>query len=265
MYFGDEGSYSQQAMERFFGKGGYISYARQKFTDVMKAVSEGEADYGVVPIENSSTGGITDIYDHMLEYNIHIVGEQIIKIEHALLAKKGVKAEDICKVYSHSQGIRQCSSFFNSHPEIEAIAVSSTVAGAKAAAEASDNSSAAIASEKAADVYGLEILKSRINEQDNNSTRFVVFSSEKKYIKNAQKISISFEAKHESGALYRILSHFYRNGINLEKIESRPIPDRTWEYRFFVDIAGNLMMQSVKNSLGGAEEESEGLTILGNY
>lgn len=265
VYFGDEGSYSQQAMERFFGKGGYISYARQKFTDVMKAVSEGEADYGVVPIENSSTGGITDIYDHMLEYNIHIVGEQIIKIEHALLAKKGVKAEDICKVYSHSQGIRQCSSFFNSHPDIEAIAVSSTVAGAKAAAEASDNSSAAIASEKAADVYGLEILKSRINEQDNNSTRFVVFSSEKKYIKNAKKISISFEAKHESGALYRILSHFYRNGINLEKIESRPIPDRTWEYRFFVDIAGNLMMQSVKNSLGGAEEESEGLTILGNY
>lgn len=114
-------------------------------------------------------------------------------------------------------------------------------------------------------MYGLEILKSRINEQDNNSTRFVVFSSEKKYIKNAKKISISFEAKHESGALYRILSHFYRNGINLEKIESRPIPDRTWEYRFFVDIAGNLMMQSVKNSLGGAEEESEGLTILCNY
>lgn len=265
VYFGNEGSYSQQAMERFFGKGGYISYARQKFTEVMRSVSEGEADYGVVPIENSSTGGITDIYDHMLEYNIHIVGEQIIKIEHALLAKKGVKAEDIRKIYSHSQGIRQCSSFLNAHPEIEAIAVSSTASGAKAVAEAVDNCSAAIASEKAAEIYGLCILKSRINKLDNNSTRFVVFSSEKKYIKNAKKISISFEAKHESGALYRILSHFYRNGINLEKIESRPIPDRTWEYRFFVDIAGNLMMQSVKNALGGAEEESEGLTILGNY
>ncbi len=265
VYFGNVGSYSQQAMESFFGKGGYISYGRQNFTDVMKAVSEGEADYGVVPIENSSTGGITDIYDHMLEYDIHIVGEQIIKIEHALLAKSGVKAEDIKRVYSHSQGIRQCSSFFKAHPDIEAIAVSSTAMGAQAVSESADNCSAAIASERAAGLYDLCVLISGINELDNNSTRFVIFSSDKKYIKNAKKISISFETKHESGALYRILSHFYRNGINLEKIESRPIPDRTWEYRFFVDITGNLMMQSVKNSLGGVEDESEGLAILGNY
>ena len=128
-----------------------------------------------------------------------------------------------------------------------------------------DISQAAIAAESAAELYGLKILKNRVNEQDNNSTRFIILSSRKEYVRNSGKISISFEAKHESGALYRILSHFYQNGINLEKIESRPIPNRTWEYRFFVDIDGNLQMQSVKNALGGVCQESEGMNIIGNY
>ncbi len=264
-FFGEEGTYSQQAMERFFGKGGYISFPRPTFTDVMKAVCDGEADYGVVPIENSSTGGITDIYDHMHDYNIYIVGEQIIKIEHALLGLKNSSLPDIKRVYSHSQGIRQCSAFFKDNPGITPIAVANTITGAKTVLMDNDISQAAIAAENAAELYGLKILKSRINEQDNNSTRFIILSSKKEYVRNSGKISISFEAKHESGALYRILSHFYQNGINLEKIESRPIPNRTWEYRFFVDIAGNLQMQSVKNALGGVRAESEGMNIIGNY
>ncbi len=264
-FFGEEGTYSQQAMERFFGKGGYISFSRPTFIDVMKAVCDGEADYGVVPIENSSTGGITDIYDHMHDYNIYIVGEQIIKIEHALLGLYDSEISDIRKVYSHSQGIRQCNSFFEANPHITPIAVANTITGAKTVLMDNDISQAAIASVNAAELYGLKVLKSQLNEQDNNSTRFIVLSAKKEYVKSSKKISISFEAKHESGALYRILSHFYRNGINLEKIESRPIPNRTWEYRFFVDIAGNLQMQSVKNALGGVQKESEGMNIIGNY
>lgn len=264
-FFGEEGTYSQQAMERFFGKGGYISFSRPTFTDVMEAVCDGEADYGVVPIENSSTGGITDIYDHIHDYNIYIVGEQIIKIEHALLGLPESDITDIRRVYSHSQGIRQCSSFFKAHPDITPIAVANTITGAKTVLLDNDKSQGAIAALGAAELYGLKVLKSRVNEQDNNSTRFIVLSAKKEYVKNSKKISISFEAKHESGALYRILSHFYQNGINLEKIESRPIPNRTWEYRFFVDIAGNLQMKSVKKALNGVCKESEGMDIIGNY
>ncbi len=264
VFFGNEGTYSQQAMERFFGSGGYVSFSKSKFTEVMEAVHNKEADYGVVPIENSSTGGITDIYDHMQDYNIYIVGEQIIKIEHALLSK-GDNIDNIRNVYSHIQGIRQCESYLTAHPFMTPVEVTSTAKGAQIVSESEDISCAAIASVKAAEVYGLNVLERGINTTDVNSTRFIILSSKKNFVKNASKISISFEAKHESGALFRILSHFSRNGINLEKIESRPIPDRTWEYRFFVDIAGNLAMQNVKNALGGVAAESEGLTILGNY
>lgn len=264
-YFGVEGTYSQQAMEYYFGEDGYQSFALPKFIDVMNAVHNGEADYGVVPIENSSTGGITDIYDHMLDYDIYIVGEQIVKIEHALLGLPGSCIGNIKKVFSHTQGLRQCSSFFENNPLIQPVEVSSTAAGAQMVINDNDMTQGAIAAKRAAKVYGLDILKTAVNEQNNNSTRFIILSDRKQYINSAKKISISFETKHESGALYRILSHFYHNGLNLEKIESRPIMGKTWEYRFFVDIAGRLDMQSVKNALSGIGEESEGFNIIGNY
>lgn len=264
-YFGTEGTYSQRAMESFFGEGGYRSFAIPSFTDVMGAVESGEADYGVVPIENSSTGGITDIYDHIGDYNIYIVGEQIIKIEHALLGLPGSSTEDIKKVYSHIQGIMQCPSFFEAHPHIRPVEKSSTAEGARLVVEGNDRSVGAIAGVQAARVYGLDILENVINDRNNNSTRFVILSGRKIYIDSSRKISISFELKHESGALYRILSHFYHNGINLEKIESRPIPEKTWEYRFFVDIAGNLKMQGVKNALSVINRDADNVRIIGNY
>lgn len=264
-YFGTEGSYSQRAMESFFGEGGYSSFAIPSFTDVMRAVENGEADYGVVPIENSSTGGITDIYDHIGDYNIYIVGEQIIKIEHALLGLAGSSTEDIKKVYSHIQGIMQCPSFFEAHPQIQPIEKSSTAEGARLVVEGNDRSVGAIAGVQAARVYGLDILENVINDSTNNRTRFVILSGRKIYANSSRKISISFELKHESGALYRILSHFFHNGINLEKIESRPIPEKTWEYRFFVDIAGNLKMQGVKNALSVINRDADNVRIIGNY
>lgn len=264
-FFGVEGTYSQQAMERFFGDGGYISYPLPEFVSVMAAVEKGEADFGVVPIENSSTGGITDIYDHMNEYDVHIVGEQIIKIEHALIGLEGVDANDIKTVYSHAQGIRQCAGFLKAHPWIQPVEVGSTAQGAKRVADDHDPSIGAIAGVQAAKVYNLNVIENAINDQGNNRTRFVILTKAKNYINNSKKISISFEVKHESGALYRILSHFYNNGINLEKIESRPILGKTWEYRFFVDIAGNLKMQGVKNALYAIENDADNVKILGNY
>lgn len=264
-YFGVEGTYSQRAMESFFGEGGYKSFAIPSFTDVMRAVESGEADYGVVPIENSSTGGITDIYDHIGDYNIYIVGEQIIKIEHALLGLPGSTTKDIRKVYSHIQGIMQCPAFFEAHPYIQPVEKSSTAEGARLVLEGNDKSVGAIAGVQAAKVYGLDILENVINDRTNNSTRFVILCGRKIYTNRSRKISISFELKHESGALYRILSHFYHNGINLEKIESRPIPEKTWEYRFFVDIAGNLNMQGVKNALAVINRDADNVRIIGNY
>lgn len=264
-YFGVEGTHSQQAMEDFFGESGYQSFPLPKFTDVMKAVNDGAADYGVFPIENSSTGGITDIYDHMHEYNIYIVGEQIVRIEQALLGLPGSTIEGIRTVYSHTQGIRQCSSFLEQHPYMHPVTVGSTATGAKRVMDEQDITHAAIASKRAAKVYGLEILKPVVNESSNNSTRFVIISSKKQYVHNAGRISISFEARHESGALYKILSHFYNYGINLEKIESRPVKRRNWEYRFFVDISGNLSMQCVNKALAAVNAVSDGMAILGNY
>lgn len=264
-FFGVEGSYSQQAMEDFFGESGYISYSLPKFTDVMQAVSDGDADYGVLPIENSSTGGITDIYDHMHEYDIYIVGEQIVRIEHALLGLPGSSIENIRKVYSHSQAIRQCSRFLESHSYMQAVPIASTAAGAGRIVGDNDITKAAIASKRAAKTYGLNILKEAINESDNNSTRFVIISGKRQYVRNAGRISICFETRHESGALYKTLSHFYNYGINLEKIESRPVKARNWEYRFFVDIAGNLGMQCVNNALAAVNEVSDNMVILGNY
>lgn len=264
-YFGVEGTHTQRAMESYFGENGYMACAMPKFSDVMKAVECGEVDYGVVPIENSSTGGITDIYDHIGDYNIYIVGEQIIKIDQALLGIKGSRIEDIKKIYSHPQGIMQCPAFFESHPDIIPVEKASTAEGARLVLEENDKSVAAIAGVQAAKVYGLDILDGAINDENNNSTRFVILSGKKQYMSNSRKISISFELKHESGALYRILSHFYHNGINLEKIESRPIPEKTWEYRFFVDIAGNLKMQGVKNALAVLNRDADNVRIIGNY
>lgn len=264
-YFGVEGSHTQQAMEDYFGESGYSSFSLSKFTQVMEAVSRGEADYGVLPIENSSTGGVTDIYDHIQEYDIYIVGEQIVRIEQALLGLPGSIIEDIEVVYSHNQGIRQCAAFLEEHPYMKPIEVSSTAAGAKRVLAEQDRTRAAIAARRAAKVYGLDILKESVNECNNNSTRFVIISGKKQFVRNSGRISISFEAKHESGSLYKILSHFYNNGINLEKIESRPVKSRNWEYRFFVDIAGNLSMRCVNNALGAVAEVSDSMTILGNY
>ncbi len=261
--FGEHGAYTEQAMQEVFGEN-IDAINKNSFREVMEMVAAGEAKYGVLPIENTSTGGITDIYDLLLDYDVAIVAEHIVKVEQTLLGKKGATLDDIKVVYSHPQGLMQCSKFLESHENITSKAYSSTAGAAKKVAEENDISQAAIASKRAAKIFDLDILQESINHESNNYTRFIIISNQKVFLSDAGKISLSFEIKHQVGALYNMLSNFYYNNLNLTKIESRPIENRNWEYRFFVDIEGNLNDPSVSNALACIDEFASKFTVLGN-
>lgn len=263
--FGVKGSYTEQAMEEYFGTDINSFYA-PTFKNVMQAIHEGEADYGVLPIENTSTGGISDIYDLLVSFDNYIIGEHVVKIEHALLGLPDAKLEDIRNVYSHPQGLMQCSKYIERNLNLKPIESSiSTADSAKKILDDGDITQGAIASKRAGAYYGLKVLAESINHENTNSTRFIIISCKKEFIKNANKISICFELPHESGSLYNMLSHFIYNNLNMTKIESRPLEGRNFEYRFFVDFVGNLNEAGVKNALYGIKEEATSLKILGNY
>ncbi|WP_167959298.1 bifunctional chorismate mutase/prephenate dehydratase [Anaerosporobacter faecicola] len=263
VFFGQEGTYTQQCMEDYFGTE-INSYNELTFRKVMEAVKEGKADYGVLPIENSSTGGITDIYDLLVEYDNCIVGEHVVKIENALLGLEGATIENLKKVYSHPQPLMQCAKFLEEHDYIQKKEFASTAASAMKVKEDGDLTQAAIGSRKAAQCYGLQILKDSINSDQTNCTRFIIIANQKIFIEDANKVSICFELPHKSGTLYNMLSHFIYNNLNMVKIESRPINGKKFEYRFFVDVEGNLKDAGVINALRGIKEEASTLRVLGN-
>ena len=264
VYLGPEASYTSQAMEDCFGKN-CKSFPASNFKEIMEIIKEGKADYGVLPIENTSTGGITDIYDLLASYDNYIVGEHVVKIEHALLGIKGSKIEEIETVYSHQQGIRQCKEFLEAHPNMKCVELDSTALGAKKVSVDQLKTQASITSKRAADYYGLEVLAEHINSNDQNATRFIIVTNKKIFLSDANKVSICFVAPHISGALYNILSHMIFNNLNMTKIESRPLVGKSFEYRFFVDFEGNLNSPAVKNTLNGIAEEAIELKVLGNY
>lgn len=264
VFQGVEGAYAQAAMKAYFGDK-VSSFAVAKWRDALEAIAEGMADFAVLPIENSTAGFVSEIYDLLMKYDDYIVGEQIIRVEHVLLGLPGAKLSGIRTVYSHEQGLMQCEEFLNGHRDWQQEAVDNTAMAAKKVAKEQDASQAAIASAFAGEVFGLEILKEHISTSAGNSTRFIIVSNQRIFQKDANKISICFEAPHRSGALYNILSHFIYNNLNMSKIESRPIPERNWEYRFFVDVEGNLNDSAVKNALRGITEEAANVKILGNY
>ncbi|WP_343209427.1 prephenate dehydratase [Anaerolentibacter hominis] len=264
VYFGVPGSYTEQAMLEVFGDK-VQGFNRTAFKDIMEAVQAGEADYGILPIENSSTGGIDDIYDLLVDYENVIVGQHIIKIRQSLLGLAGAKPEDIKTVYSHPQGILQCSRFLEKYPSMKAVEFASTAAGAAKVKEDQDSSQAAIGSIRAAEYYGLSVICEQINDEDTNSTRFIIITREKKYLEDGNLISLSLELPHTAGSLYNILSHIRFNGLNMTKIESRPLSGKPFEYRFFIDFQGNLKEPGVRNAIRGMAEEAVDFRILGNY
>lgn len=264
VFQGTNGAYSQLAGVTYFGDDAE-AYPVDTFRDAMCAIEEGRADYAVLPIENSTAGVVDEMYDLLVEFENHIVGEQIIGIEHALLGCKDSELSDIRTVYSHPQALMQCQGYLREHADFKQVSYLNTAMAAKKVFDDQDKSQAAIANPYTAQLYGLKILQKKINDEKENSTRFIIVAGKKIYCKNASKISLCFEIPHAAGSLYQTLSHLIYNGLNMTKIESRPVRERNWEYRFFVDFEGNLSDVRVKNALAGLRAETTYLKILGNY
>ena len=265
VYQGVEGAYAHIAARKSFSADS-VFFNVKTWHDAMEAVEKGEADYAVLPIENSSHGAVTDNFDLLLRYpDCAIVGETDLLIRHALLGISGAEPGEIRRVYSHAQAIGQCSAFFETHPEIEAVPVLNTALAAKQVAESGDRTAAALASEEAAELYGLEVLQRGVNVQKQNTTRFLIVGKEKLYSAQASKISICFETSHQPGALYNALGNFIFNSVNMLMIQSRPIPERNFEYRFFVDVEGSLSDPNVINALNGLTDQAAALRVLGCY
>ena len=264
VFQGVEGAYSQQALQEFFGTD-TASFHVESWRDAMEAIRTGKADYAVLPIENSSAGIVSENYDLLIEYDHAIIGEQIIRIDHCFLGVPGAELSDITDVYSHPQALMQCSRYLTEHSSWETHGVRNTAWAAKKVKEDKNLHQAAIAAKITADIYGLEILAEAIQNNKTNATRFIIVSGRKCFRKDAGKISISFEIPHKTGSLYRTLSYLSAHHLNMNKIESRPIQGRAWEYRFFIDFDGNLMDPEVQQALKELMQDTEEFKILGNY
>lgn len=266
VFQGLEGAYGQAAMQNYFGEN-CNSFHVRTFREAMEAIEEGSADYAVLPIENSSAGIVSEMCDLLVEFENYIVAETIIPISHTLAGLPGAKPDGIERVYSKTEALMQTSHFLDDHANWQRISVANTAIAAKKILDDNDPTQAAVCSAYAAKIHGLSVLVDDINNEPNNSTRFIIVTNQKIFLPEASKISICFEIPndHESGSLYRILSHFIYNDLNMTKIESRPVEGRDWEYRFFVDFDGNMEDAAVKNAIRGLREEARNLKILGNY
>lgn len=264
VYQGVPGAYSQQAMIKFFGED-IENFNVKTFKDAFVAVDEGRADYAVLPIENSTAGTINDVYDLLFSYDCYIVAETDVLVRHALLGTKDSTLEDIKVVYSHPQGLMQCNEYLEEHEDWQRIAKENTAGSAMKVMKENDKSHAAIASTMAAKIYGLKVLEENINRNNENTTRFVIVSRKRVFREDANKVLVSFETAHKTGSLYNILSHFIFNGINMTSIESRPIREKNWEYRFFVEAVGNILDEGMQNALIGIKNEASYLKVIGSY
>ncbi len=235
------------------------------FAEVFDAVSEGKADYGVLPLENSLTGSISGVYDLLEKRDFYIVGEAAVNIEHCLLAHPDAELSDIQRVYSHQQGYLQCREFFKANPKIEFKEYHNTAMAAKLVSGMDDKNCAAISDPRCGEIYGLRVLADNISMSNGNVTRFGVIA--KKGVLNPQcnKVSIMFTLPNESGSLSCILSEFAVNNLNLVKIESRPCRDSNFEYIFFADFEGSLLDPTVQRVMKTVKENTKSLKILGNY
>lgn len=264
VYQGVEGAYSHEAALQVFGRDADV-YNVPAWDDAMKEVAEGRAAYAVLPIENSSAGAVIDNYDLLLKYDNYIVAETEVSVNHALLGLPDAELSDIKTVISHPQALMQCSEFLKEHRDWKQIQAENTAGAAKRILADGDVTQAAIASPRAGEIYGLKVLKPSINHNRTNTTRFIVLGKEPVYRLDARKVSVCFETPHVSGALYNMLGHFIYNHVNMLMIQSRPILERNWEYRFFLDIEGSLSDGPVQNALLGLKSEAVFMRILGNY
>ena len=262
-YYGAPGSFSEQALADYFGEDRERT-ACAEFEDVFTALRDGEIDYGVLPIENSSTGAITRVYDLLGGYGFFIVGERRLRIHQNLVGVAGATLDTVRAVYSHEQGLEQSSRFLAEHPGWEQAVFHSTAESARLVADGGDPAKAAIASERAAALYGLRIIAPAIENSRHNATRFIVIGRALAPA-GADKVSLAFSLDNESGTLYNTLRHFADRRINLVKIESRPIPEELWSYRFYLDFEGDVDSDDVRGVLAEISAGAKDFRLLGAY
>ena len=260
---GIEGAYSQIACDSIF-KSPSIMYFKS-FDNVFKAVESGMCQYGILPIENSTAGSVNTIYDLMLRHNFSIVRSARLKVSHNLLAKYGTKLEDVKEIFSHEQAINQCAGFLATMKGVKVTVVENTAVAAKMVAESGDPGVAALSSRFCAEHYGLQTLKANVQDQDNNYTRFICISKKPEIYPGADRTSFMMIISHKPGSLYNVLSKFYALGINLRKLESRPLPDREFEFMFYFDIESSVYAPEMEKLFLDLESESEEFRYLGTY
>lgn len=260
---GVEGAYSQIAAERFFRRP-QIAYA-PSFDAVFRTVEQGLAEFGVLPVENSTAGSVNQMFDLMVEHSFYIVRTTRVKVEHNLLARRGATMAGIRDIYSHEQAIGQCAEFLSGLPDVRVHVVENTAVAAKRVAESGRDDAAALSSRACADLYDLDVLVSDAQDHDNNYTRFACISKDLRVYPGADRTSLMIVLPHEPGSLYKLLAKFYALDINLLKLESRPIPERDFEFRFYFDIECPVAapeFRSLMSSVGGLCQECR---YLGSY
>ena len=261
---GVEGAFSQRAVERLF-KWPEISYFRT-FDSVFAAIENGFCDYGVLPLENSTAGSVTKVYDLMQKRNFKIVKSVRIKVDHNLVVKKGVKLEEIKAIYSHEQALSQCATFLDQFgPDVTITRCEDTAAAAEAVATTDRRDTAAICSSSCIELYDLGCLARDIQDRSNNYTRFICISKKLEIYPGADRTSIMMVAPHRPGALYKALARFYALGINLNKLESRPFPDRDFEFMFYFGLETSVYSKEFAELLDGMQEICDEFKYLGSY
>ena len=259
---GVDGAFSAQAARTMYPDADIVFFS--SWAEIFAALHSGEIEYGVLPVENSTYGSVTDVYRLIMDNDAYIYASHRLPVEHCLLAKKGVRKDDIREILSHPQAIGQCSNFI-SELGIAATQAANTAVAARTAAESNRGNLAAIASADCAKLYGLEILERGIQNEKVNTTRFVAISRKLTIAPDADKISIQFSLAHREGTLSRILGYFSALGLNLTKIESRPIPSQPFEYRFYLDFNGSMSDIHTFNLICALSDELAEFRFLGNY
>ena len=258
-----EGAYSQLACDRLFRRPNVFYFA--SFEAVFTAIEKGLCRYGVIPLENSTAGSVNVVYDLMQKHNFRIVRSVRLKVDHNLLAKPGTKLADIREIYSHEQAISQCGAFLARHPEITVIRCENTAAAAKRVAESGDPGAAALASRACAELYGLACLADAVQDRGSNFTRFICIAKDLEIYPGADRTSLMMVLPHRPGSLYQVLSRFYALGINLNKLESRPMPERNFEFMFYFDLETSVYAPRFRQLMGELPALCEEFSYLGSY
>ena len=260
---GVEGAYSQLACEKIFPNPMILYF--KTFDGVFQAIDQGLCQYGILPIENSTAGSVTKVYDLMIQRNFYIVRTFRLKIDHNLLANPGAKLEDIKEIYSHEQAINQCSTFLHSLKGVNVVPVANTAVASEMVASSGRKDVAALSSRSCAELYNLSCLASSVQDKGNNRTRFICISRNMEIYPGSDKTSIMMVLNHRPGALYKVLARIYTLGINVTKLESRPIPDREFEFMFYFDLETSIYSEQFVQLMCELEDLCEEFKYLGSY